>query len=110
MTEVAARSQEELYKEFLLVEWPRFAELFPGSPKFESEGRFEQKATEMVALSIAAGCGITGTILSEEELELAARRPIKDFLTYIRSVYNRNNLMSQYRTTRDMYYLDNETA
>lgn len=108
MTEPVTPSQDELYHAFMTVEWPRFIELFPGSPKFEGEGLFEQKATEMVALAIAAGCGITGAKLSEEELELAQRRPVKDFLTHVRSTYNRTNLMSQYRTTRDMWQLDQE--
>uniref|UniRef100_A0AB39CCC7 Uncharacterized protein n=1 Tax=Pseudomonas phage RVTF4 TaxID=3236931 RepID=A0AB39CCC7_9VIRU len=107
MTE-AVRTQEQLHEDFLMVEWPRFIELFPGSPKFEGEGVFEQKAVQMVELALAAGCGMTGAKLSEDELALAARRPAKDFLIHVRSTYNRNNLLSQYRTTRDLYLLDKE--
>lgn len=103
------KTQEELRDEFILVEWPRFIDLFPGSPKFEGEGPFEQKAIEMVALALSAGVGMTGSVLSDEELDLAARRPAKDFLNHIRSTYNRNNLMDLYRQTRDMYVLDKET-
>lgn len=95
-------------RKFLLEDWPKFIESFPGAPGYEGEGPFEQRAVAMVARAIELEVSITGAPMTEEDVELAKRRPVKDFLNYLRSVYNRNNLINEYRITRDMFALEEE--
>lgn len=99
-------TKEQLHQQFLTEDWPKFIELFPGSPNFEGDGPFEQRATEMVAKALAAGCSITGSPLTDEQLALAERRPVKDFLNHLRTLYNRNALISEWRVTRDLLAVD----
>lgn len=99
-----------LRKEYLLEQWPRFLELFPGMPGYQGEGPFEQKALEMLELGKAAQVTVTGLNWDPNDLHSLNSRPSKDFLRHLKSNYNRMNLAEQWRGVRDLYLLEQQEA
>ncbi|WDS62066.1 hypothetical protein [Pseudomonas phage D6] len=99
-----------LRREYLLEQWPKFLDLFPGMPGFRGEAVLQQKALEMLELGKAAQVSVTGSPWDPEDLEHLERRPAKDFLNHLKSNYNRINLADQWRATRDQYLLDTQAA
>lgn len=97
-----------LRKDYILVQWPAFLELFPGMPGFISNEVFEQKALDMLEYGKAAQVSVTGSNWAEDDLATLHARPGKDFLSHIRSSYNRTNLVSNWRTVRDQLLMDLE--
>ncbi len=95
-----------LRKDYVLVQWPKFLETFPGMPGFVSNAIFEQKALEMLELGKAAHVSVTGERWAEDDLDHLNGRPAKDFLNHIRSNYNRVNLASNWRLVRDQLLMD----
>lgn len=97
-----------LRQEYVLEHWPVFINAFPGSPGFVSEGAFEQKALEMLQLGIEAQVSVTGSPWDPDDLVYLASRPPKDFLSHLKSGYNRTQLVDTWRTVRDQLLMDME--
>lgn len=99
-----------LRKEYILEQWPKFLDLFPGMKGYQGEGPLEQKALEMLELGKAAQVSVTGIPWDPEDLNTLLNRPAKDFLNHLKSNYNRINLADQWRLVRDKYLLDMDDA
>lgn len=97
-----------LRREYILEHWPLFLNEFPGLPGFINEGSFEQRALKMLELGKAAQVSVTGSPWAEDDLDTLLSRPPKDFLTYLKSEYNRKQLANTWRTTRDQLLMDME--
>lgn len=95
-----------LRKEYIMVEWPKFLDLFPGMPGYRTDAILQQRALEMLELGKAAQVSVTGSPWDPEDLDTLNNRPIKDFLNHLKSNYNRINLADQWRVVRDNYLLD----
>lgn len=110
MVETKDQKLARLRKEYILEQWPKFLDLFPGMPGYRGEAILEQKALEMLELGLAAQVSVTGSPWDPEDLEGLAARPPKDFLKHLKSNYNRINLADQWRIVRDNYLLDRQAT